>query len=117
MSRRRHERRGRAAEAVAALFLRLRGFRVVARRYATPVGEIDLVARRGPLLVFVEVKQRSRQVDALEALQPMQRARIARAAEAFLQRRPDLRACAVRFDLVAIAPWRWPSHVADAWRT
>ena len=116
MSRRRRERRGRYAESVAALFLRLRGFRIIARRYATPVGEIDLVAQRGPLLVFVEVKHRAGRIDALAALQPMQRARIARAAAAFLQRRPDLAACAVRFDLVATAPWRWPSHVVDAWR-
>jgi putative endonuclease len=46
----------------------------------------------------------------------VQQTRIARAAGAFLQRRPELAACAVRFDLVAVAPWRLPCHVADVWR-
>ena len=82
----------------------------------TPYGEIDLVAKRGDLVVFVEVKQRSRTVDALAALQPRQQARIARAAAAYLQRRPQLAHCATRFDLVTIAPWRLPRHVRDVWR-
>ena len=80
------------------------------------MGEIDLVARRGDLLVFVEVKRAGHRDDALAALLPLQQARIARAAEAFLQRRPELAGCAVRFDLVAVAPWRLPRHVADIWR-
>ena len=80
------------------------------------MGEIDLVARRGDLLVFVEVKRRARRPTRLAALLPRQQARIARAAAAFLQRRPRLAACAVRFDLVAVAPWRLPRHVADVWR-
>lgn len=116
MSRKRHERAGRLAEAVAAWHLRLRGYRILARRYATPVGEIDLVARRGGLLLFVEVKRRADAGTALGALQPLQQSRIARAAEAFLQRHPRLAACAVRFDLVAVAPWRLPRHVPDVWR-
>lgn len=116
MSRRRHERAGRLAEAVAAWHLRLRGYRILARRYATPVGEIDLVAQRGGLLLFVEVKGRADPEAALTALQPLQQSRIARAAEAFLQRHPNLAACAVRFDLIAVAPWRLPRHVPDVWR-
>ena len=116
MSRQRRERAGRLAEAAVAWHLRLRGYRILARRFATPVGEIDLVARRGGLLVFVEVKRRARVVDAVAALLPVQQERIARAAGAFLQRRPELAACAVRFDLVAVAPWRLPRHVADVWR-
>ena len=102
--------------AVAAWLLRLRGYRILARRYATPLGEIDLVARRGDLLVFVEVKRRLATDDALASLLPPQQARIARAAAAYLQRRPRLAGCAVRFDLVAIAPWRLPRHVQDIWR-
>lgn len=116
MSRQRRERAGRLAETVAAWLLRLRGYTILARRYGTPVGEIDLVAKRGDLVVFVEVKQRSRTVDALAALQPRQQARIARAAAAYLQRRPQLAHCATRFDLVTIAPWRLPRHVRDVWR-
>lgn len=116
MSRHQRERAGRAAESLAAWALRVRGFRILARRYATPVGEIDLVARRGDLVLFVEVKHRASHEDALAALRPDQQARIARAAAAFLQRHPELAACAARFDLVAIAPWRMPLHLADAWR-
>ena len=116
MNRQRRERAGRIAESVAAWVLRARGFRILARRYTTPVGEIDLVARRGDLVLFVEVKRRASCDDALAALRPDQRARIARAAEAFLQRHGDLAACAARFDLVAIVPWRLPLHLPDAWR-
>ena len=71
MSRQRRERAGRLAEAAAAWHLRLHGYRILARRFATPVGEIDLVARRGGLLVFVEVKRRARVVDAVAALLPV----------------------------------------------
>jgi putative endonuclease len=109
-------RTGRLAESVAAWFLRLKGFRILARRFATPVGEIDLVASRGGLVVFVEVKRRSDLATASEAILPRQRQRIARAAEIFLQRRPDARTACCRFDVVAVAPWRWPLHVTDAWR-
>ena len=116
MSRRASERGGRLAEAAAALLLRLRGYRILARRYATPVGEIDLIARRGELILFVEVKRRRRAGEALAALQPRQQQRIARAAAYFLQQRPRFAACAVRFDLVALAPWRLPRHVVDVWR-
>lgn len=116
MSRRGSERAGRLAEAVAAWHLRLRGFRILARRYATAVGEVDLIARRGDLLLFVEVKRRGRADDALAALLPEQQARIARAAAAFLQRRPDLARCRIRFDLLALAPWRLPRQVRDVWR-
>lgn len=116
MSRQERERAGRLAETAAAWLLRLHGFRILARRYATPVGEIDLVARRGELLVFVEVKRRLRAEDALAALLPAQQARIARAAGAFLQHRPRLAGCALRFDLVAVTPWRLPRHLPDVWR-
>lgn len=116
MSRQSHERAGRLAEAVAAWLLRLKGFRIVARRYATPVGEIDLVAARGSLVVFVEVKQRALLDLAAAATSARQRRRIARAAATFLQRHPALRHACCRFDVVAVAPARWPLHVADAWR-
>jgi putative endonuclease len=117
VSRRGRERAGRFAELLAAWLLRARGFRVLARRYATPVGEIDLVARRDKLLVFIEVKRRATRDDALIALQPQQQARIARAAEAFLQRHREFAAHDLRFDLVAVVPWRLPHHLVDAWRT
>ena len=116
MSRAPHLVRGRWAETLAAWSLQLRGYRVLARRYRTPVGEIDLVVRRGRLLAFVEVKARPDLEQALGALGPRQRERTQRAAELFLLRHPAHADCVLRFDLVAVRPWRLPRHLADAWR-
>jgi putative endonuclease len=116
MNRGGREAWGRFAEALAAWSLRLRGYRIVARRFRTPLGEIDLVARRGRLLAFVEVKARGDLEQALVALSARQRQRTARAAELFLLRRPDLAGHTLRFDLVAVRPWRLPRHLVDAWR-
>jgi putative endonuclease len=116
MSRHNSERAGRRAEDAAALFLRLKGFSILARRFACPVGEIDLVARRGGLLVFVEVKRRAARSEALEALGRQQQERIARAALLFVPRWPQLADLAQRFDAIAVSPWRWPVHLRDVWR-
>lgn len=89
----------------------------MARRFACPLGEIDLVARRRGLLVFVEVKRRDTAGLALEALGRRQQERIARAAAIFLQRQQaGAASLACRFDVVAIVPWRWPLHLRDVWR-
>jgi putative endonuclease len=116
MSRAAREAWGRGAESLAAWSLRLRGYRIVARRFRTPLGEIDLVARRGRLVAFVEVKARGDLAEALVALGPRQRERAARAAELFLLRHPGYRGHTFRFDLIAVRPWRLPRHVVDAWR-
>jgi putative endonuclease len=116
MTRGEREAWGRWAEAAAAWSLRLRGYRIVARRFRTPQGEIDLVACRGRHLAFVEVKARTGLDQALEALGPRQRARTARAAELFLARHPAYLDHTLRFDLVAVRPWRLPRHLVDAWR-
>lgn len=107
---------GLRAEALAALFLQLKGYRILARRMKTRAGEIDLVVRRGRSLVFVEVKARGDMEAAAEALQMRQRARLVRAAELFIGARPALMNLDVRFDLVLVAPRRWPRHLPDAWR-
>jgi putative endonuclease len=109
-------RYGRWAEALCVGLLRLKGFGILARNVKTPVGEIDIVARRGRLLVFAEVKARSGIRAAAEALSARQRRRIERAAEGFLAGRPALRGLDVRFDLMLVEPRRWPRHVPDAWR-
>lgn len=109
-------RRGLTAETLAAFWLRLKGMRIVGRRVKTPVGEIDLVALSGRTLVIVEVKARARRSDAIEALGPRQRARLARAAEAILARGRFPRVDAVRFDVVLFAGWACPEHLVDAWR-
>jgi putative endonuclease len=114
--RRRAERQGRGAERLAGLWLRAKGFGILASRFQSPQGEIDLIARRGRLLLFVEVKARSDDAAAAEAVTARQRSRIERAAQAFLQRRPELAACEMRFDAVLIRPGRLPRHIKDAWR-
>jgi putative endonuclease len=114
--RRRREAAGRTAEAVCAALLRLKGFRILARRFRTPVGEIDIVARRGRVVAFIEVKARADLVTAGESVGLRQRRRIARAAQAFLQKRPELQHLDLRFDVVLLAPWRLPLHISDAWR-
>ena len=114
--RRRREAAGRRAEFMSAWMLRLKGYRVLARRYRTPVGEIDLVVRRGGIVAFVEVKARPSAGAAIESVSSRQRRRIARAAAAFVQTRPDLAEDRMRFDLILATPRRLPHHIADAWR-
>jgi putative endonuclease len=115
-ARRRRERRGRSAETLAAWRLRLAGYRVVERRLRTPVGEIDIVAVRGRILVLVEVKARAESAEAAELVGPRQRRRLERAAAWLQAHRPHLAGHAVRFDLMLVRPLRIPVHVADAWR-
>ncbi|MEI6559906.1 MAG: YraN family protein [Rhodospirillaceae bacterium] len=110
------ERFGRRAEAWCRLALRLKGYRVLAARQRTPVGEIDIVARRGGVVAIVEVKARRAGADMAEAVSPRQRARLERAAAAYLGRHAELAGLAVRFDVMLVRPWRWPEHVCDAWR-
>jgi putative endonuclease len=107
-------RAGLSAESRAAAFLIAKGFRILARRWKSPVGEIDIVARRRRLLVFVEVKARDNLEDAAWSVTPRQRARIAAAAEAWLARYPDARIEDMRFDAVLVAPGRIPRHIAAA---
>jgi putative endonuclease len=114
--RRKAWRWGRLAESGAALLLRLKGFRILARGYKVPVGEIDLIARRGRLVLFIEVKARASADAANEALNPRQRRRIERAAGWFLAQHPENAACDLRYDLMLVTPWRWPIHIGDAWR-
>lgn len=114
--RRRRVRFGRFAEALCAWHLRLRGYRILARRFRTPLGEIDIVARRGRLVAFIEVKARRDLAQAGESLSANQRRRIARAAMLYLQKKPLLQTLDKRFDVMLVAPWRVPRHVIDAWR-
>jgi putative endonuclease len=114
--RQRAQRRGRAAEWLCLWHLRLHGWRIVARGWRCPSGEIDILARRGKVLAVVEVKSRGEIATAASALAPRQRRRIARAAEAFLLSRPDLAGLDLRFDLMLVAPLRLPRHWRGAWR-
>jgi putative endonuclease len=98
--------RGIRAEEMTAWYLRARGYKILARRYKTPVGEIDLVARRGGCIVFIEVKARNVMDDALYAVQPRQAARVMRAGQHFLASH-NLNDAEIRFDVMAVAP---PGH-------
>lgn len=113
--RRSAERRGRVAELAAAAFYAARGYAVLARRFKSAGGEVDIVARRGDTLAFVEVKLRRDLDEAIAAVRPAARRRIERAGRAFLALRPDVADCAVRYDVFAVAGWR-VRRVADAWR-
>ena len=114
--RRAAETRGRRGETLAAVWLVLKGYRVLERRARTPVGEIDLVARKGDLLAFVEVKARRTLDAAAHAVTPTARIRLMRAAQAWTARRPWAAGLSMRFDLIAITPGQLPRHVRDAWR-
>lgn len=113
---RRAESFGRLAEQLCLWRLRLGGYRILARRFATPVGEIDIVARRGGTVAVIEVKARARLEAAAFALTPRQCRRIERASAALLARYPALGQCALRYDLMLVRPWRLPVHWPDAWR-
>lgn len=119
MSRESAERSGRLAESAAALWLVLKGYRIVDRRVRTSQGEIDIVAwRRLPpphgTLCFIEVKWRPSIEEAAEAIADRQRHRLTRAAQEFLQRRPRFQNATTRFDALLLAPQTWPRHIRDA---
>lgn len=107
-------RLGLSAESRAAAALMAKGFRVVAKRWRSPAGEIDLVVRRGNLLVFVEVKARASFDDAAWSVTERQQRRIAGAAAAWLAAHPEDAACEMRFDAMLVVPRRWPRHIAGA---
>ena len=105
---------GLSAESRAAALLMAKGYRVLAKRFRTPHGEIDLVARRRNLVAFVEVKARATLDDAAFAVTPRQQARIINAAQAWLVAHPEYAEFDLRFDAILIAPRRLPRHVLAA---
>jgi putative endonuclease len=110
-------RRGLSSESLAALWLRLKGYRILAHRLKTHAGEIDLVAAApfGPVC-FIEVKAREKARVAAESVVPGQQTRIARAASLYLASRPGLARRGARFDIVAIGAGHLPVHHRDVWR-
>jgi putative endonuclease len=106
--------RGHRAEWVALLFLRAKGYRPLARRYAASGGEIDLIVMRGDTIAFVEVKARGLMDDALSAITARKRQRFSRAVRAWLSRNAWATDKTWRADAVFIAPKRWPQHIVSA---
>ena len=109
---------GQGAEWLCMCFLIFKGYRILARRYRCKSGEIGLVARKGSVLCFIEVKARQTKQAALEAVSFRQKSRISRAAEWYKARNGhDTGDISCRFDVMAVEPWAWPTHVKDAWQT
>ena len=114
MNRQQAEKRGRGAETLACWYLRLRGWQILARRARVPGGEVDIVARRGRIVAFVEVKARASEEAAAMALDDWRLRRVAVAAERlaprYMRNGDD-----VRIDALFIVPGRWPRHMANIW--
>ncbi len=107
-------RLGLSAESRAAMLLIAKGYRIVARRWKTPLGEVDIVARRRRTLIFVEVKARERIDAAAEAVTERGKRRIIAAAELWLAHHPDDNGRDIRFDVMLVAPGTIPRHIANA---
>jgi putative endonuclease len=107
-------RAGLSAEARAAVFLMAKGYRILAKRFRTPYGEIDIVARKRNLVAFIEVKARANLDDAAYAVTQRQQARIIDAAQAWLMAHPEHASFELRFDAMLIAPRRLPRHLLAA---
>ena len=114
MKREAAEKRGRQAEKTAARFLRLKGWRILGERVRTPRGEVDLVAKRGGLVAFVEVKARTRMEDLEQAIDLRRLQRVADAAE-ILYSRYCTKGEDMRIDVILIAPRRLPVHLPNVW--
>lgn len=108
------ERAGRWAEVLALWFLRCKGYRLLVHRYKSPMGEIDLIMRKGDVTAFIEVKARSTIDNAVLAVTPWQAKRISAAARSFMGRDRKAAAQACRFDIVAVSPYHWPQHIENA---
>jgi putative endonuclease len=105
--------KGKKGEWLAALYLQLKGYEILEKRYKTPLGEIDLLARKGQILIAVEVKTRNSREQASMALTPFQKKRIEKALLFYLAGKR----CALdlRFDVILMSPWKWPYHIQGAW--
>ena len=114
LSRQQAEQLGHRAETIALWYLRCKGYRLLARRYKSPAGEVDLVMRRGQTTAFIEVKARSSVSAAIEAVTPYQSRRIAAAAGFFMSRDSMAAKGFCRFDIVAIPSTLWPTHIVNA---
>lgn len=109
--RRRAYKRGHRSEWLAALSLRLKGYRIVATRFKTKSGEVDIIARRGKLILMVEVKARDSVEQAMDAVTQTALRRIEAAGDEWLIRQKNYASLSIRYDLVACLPRRWPIHI------
>lgn len=106
---------GLLAEQIAALFLLCKGYKVLERRYKTPMGEIDLVVKKGKKIIFVEVKKRKKLDQALYSISPHQQYRIQKTALGFIKKNPHYQDFDLRFDVIYFSKRFWPHHLLNAW--
>ena len=121
MKKRTNYKTGHFAEKIALIFLMLKGYHFVAANYVTGrgtgAGEIDLIVKKQKTLVFVEVKKRQNLTTSAEAITTKNQQRVSRGASAFLQKHPEYRQYAVRFDAVLFQNNFWPHHIPNAWES
>jgi putative endonuclease len=106
--------RGYLSEYYAALYLRLKGYRIAAIRFRAKSGEVDIIARKGDLVAFIEVKARRITGDAIFAVDPSTQRRIRNASLSWIARQKDAAILSYRYDIVAVTPWSRPQHFVDA---
>lgn len=110
------ERVGRFSETLAVMFLRLKGYRIIKRRYKTYVGEIDIIAAHWKTLVILEIKYRKNHNDAVESITYKQRQRIEKATTQFMQTHRGHIYTQIRFDVILVSLYKGLHHLKDAWR-
>ncbi len=113
-SRKKAQRYGHFSEALAAFALRLKGYKILERNFKTKAGEIDIIARKGDLIAIVEVKARRDLNQSVDAVGYQSQQRIKSAANWWLAGRKDAHLVSLRFDIIAVQPWKWPTHLEDA---
>jgi putative endonuclease len=109
------QKRGHRSETLAAWALRLKGYRIIERRFRTKSGEIDIIARKGELIAMVEVKARATIVAAVDAVSYTAQQRIINAGDIWLARQRDYARLSIRYDIIAVVPRKWPYHFKGAW--
>lgn len=106
--------RGHLSEYYAAIYLMFRGYRIIAMRFRSKSGEVDIIARKGDLVAFIEVKARRITGDAIFAVDPTSQRRIRNASLTWIARQPDASILTYRYDIIAVTPWSRPQHFIDA---
>lgn len=105
------ERKGRKGETLAVIFLMLKGYRIIARRYKTKLGEVDIIARKRDVVAMIEVKARATLLEAMDAVDHSTMRRIEAAGDVWYSKQRDFARINIRYDLIAILPRKWPVHV------
>ena len=108
-------KRGIRREILAGLYLTLTGWRVLAWRWKCPLGEIDLVAKKGKVITFIEVKARQNEQSALDSITAHQWRRVLNAADIFMSQQRQYADCSWRFDAIIIVPRKWPKRFKNMW--